>query len=151
LVYGQMKETQGQIAYSIIRSKKNYSKFTTGPGKDAVTDFEVVSFCLDPKRHQEYTFLKAWPKTGRTHQIRVHLKAKGYPIVSDMKYCFKNQRKINPLPRLFLHAHQISFDDPSTGVRQEFKAPLAQDLKDYLDTLTCSSPSEASPEVAPLP
>ncbi|MBU1118655.1 RluA family pseudouridine synthase [Patescibacteria group bacterium] len=138
LVYGTVKNTHGTIAYSIKRSKKNYSKFTTSPGRDATTDYTVKHYCTDTSRKQEYTLLDVSPKTGRTHQIRVHLKAIGHPIVSDLKYCFKPQRKINPLPRLFLHASKIQFIDPDTQKEVVFSVALPNDLQTFLDTLQCS-------------
>lgn len=149
LVYGKVKEPRGEIVYSITRSKKNYSKFAIGPGREAKTSFEVLKYCLDPKNNREYTLLKASPKTGRTHQLRVHFKAIGHPIVSDQKYRFKNQRKINPLSRLFLHASKIVFIDPRSKQEKAFEAPLEKELKEYLATLICSSPSEGFPEAVP--
>lgn len=137
LVYDFTKEKEGDIMLSIGRSKKNYSKFTTKPGKNALTKYTVKEYCKDDAKNLEYTLLDVEPVTGRTHQIRVHLKAIGHPIVSDTKYSFKPQRKIKPVSRLFLHASSIAFQDPETGKNVEYKTELDQELQTFLNTLTC--------------
>lgn len=137
LVYNFTKEKEGDIMLSIGRSKKNYSKFTTKPGKDAHTHFKVIDYCQDTAKNLDFTLLDVQPITGRTHQIRVHLKAIGHPIVSDTKYSFKPQRKIKPVSRIFLHASSIAFQDPETGKTVEYTAELDQELQTFLNTLTC--------------
>lgn len=137
LVYNFTKEKESDIILSIGRSKKNYSQFTTRPGKDAHTHFKVIDYCQDTAKNLDFTLLDVQPVTGRTHQIRVHLKAIGHPIVSDTKYSFKPQRKIKPVSRLFLHASSIAFQDPETGKNVEYKAELDHELQTFLNTLTC--------------
>ncbi|MCJ7805842.1 RluA family pseudouridine synthase, partial [Patescibacteria group bacterium] len=84
-----------------------------------------------------FTLLELTPKTGRTHQIRIHLKYLGHPIVSDEFYAgrktARNDRKW--CPRLFLHASGISFDHPIIGRNIAFKSELPDDLKTFLDKL----------------
>lgn len=84
-----------------------------------------------------FTLLRAFPETGRTHQIRVHLKSIGFPIVSDEKY---GGRKVVRLdrrwcPRQFLHAAKIEFNHPTTNQRLTFESPLPEDLQKALDYL----------------
>jgi 23S rRNA-/tRNA-specific pseudouridylate synthase len=87
-------------------------------GRDAVTAYRVT------ERFNGSSLLEARPKTGRTHQIRVHLAAIGHPIVGDRVY-----GKRSPLvERQFLHAARITFDHPRTGERMTLEAPLAADL-----------------------
>lgn len=108
-------------------------------GKSAVTDFYFIGAC------GSYSWIKACPKTGRTHQIRVHLSNAGYSIVCDPLYS-GNQRAIylseikrrwngdefeeRPLlNRLALHAYKIAFNHPRTNERLEFIAPYPRDLE----------------------
>lgn len=87
-----------------------------------------------------YTLLDVTIKTGRTHQIRVHLQHEGHPIVGDPKYGeFERNRDIARGPlrfgRMFLHAKRLAFDHPATGERIELSAPLPADCQRLLDTL----------------
>ncbi len=88
-------------------------------------------------RYPNYTLVLCKPYTGRTHQIRVHLKYSGFPLVSDEKY---GGRKVTRLdkrwcPRQFLHASKIEFDHPVTGERMIFESPLSEDLEKALQNL----------------
>ena len=84
-----------------------------------------------------YSLVRLFPKTGRTHQIRVHLKYIGYPIFSDPIYggrkTARSDRKV--LNRIFLHAEQISFNDPRLGERVTFRSQLPKELLDFLNDL----------------
>src|SRR5258708_8632054 len=87
-----------------------------------------------------YTLLECYPLTGRTHQIRVHLKYAGFPLVGDKKYA---GRKISRLdarwcPRQFLHATKLEFNHPATGEKLSFESPLPADLEQALQCLTPS-------------
>ncbi|HYE34552.1 23S rRNA pseudouridine(955/2504/2580) synthase RluC [Methylocaldum sp.] len=102
-------------------------------GKPAVTEFRRKD------RYANSTLVEARPVTGRTHQIRVHAQAMGHPIVGDERY---GDEKINRefrqlgLKRLFLHALETAFRHPRTGKSTEAKAPLDQDLSEFLDILS---------------
>ena len=88
--------------------------------------------------YQKVSLLKVMPKTGRTHQIRVHSQYKGHPIGGDEKYGDKDfNKKIRQLglKRLFLHSHLIEFTLPSTGQKISVKAPLDEDLESCLKEL----------------
>jgi 23S rRNA pseudouridine1911/1915/1917 synthase len=87
------------------------------------------------KNHaRHYTKMAIWPKTGRTHQIRVHLKHIGHPVVSDLIYTPKRLLAFDLLwcPRLFLHASSLAFNHPQTNKRVEFASDLPKGLKDAM-------------------
>ena len=96
--------------------------------REASTKYQVV------KQYREYTLLKVKPKTGRKHQIRVHLSSLGHPIAGDKLYGFKNQQVPEGLKRQFLHAHSLTLtlQDKTT---KTFTLPLPEDLQSVLNTL----------------
>ncbi len=117
LVEGVVKNDRGEIETYIARSEKNRTMMAVSDcGRLAVTDYEVV------KRYRHYTLMRFSLKTGRTHQIRVHCKYIGHPIVGDPVYGYKNCKfKLNGQ---LLHAAELSFNHPRTGERVTFNAPL---------------------------
>lgn len=128
LVYGKVKDTKGVITKSISLSKKDYNKRSAlldGKSKSAWTEYRVI------KRFNDYTLLEIYPKTGRTHQIRIHLKSIGYPIVGDKQYKFKRQKTLQGLTRQFLHAQYLKFN-MLNGKIAEFKSELPKDLETVL-------------------
>ncbi|MFH0830728.1 MAG: RluA family pseudouridine synthase [Parcubacteria group bacterium] len=97
--------------------------------RPATTDFRVL------KQHGAYTLLEARPKTGRTHQIRVHLRAIGLPVVGDALYSPKKSvsaARAAGLTRHFLHATELTFVHPQTGEQLTFTSELPRELKDFL-------------------
>ncbi|MCL5438740.1 MAG: RluA family pseudouridine synthase [Patescibacteria group bacterium] len=100
------------------------------------TDPLRLSEARNRKPTTEYSLLELYPKTGRTHQIRVHLKYIGHPIFSDHLYGGRKQarddRKI--LPRIFLHAAKISFFDPKTGLKINFESKLPDELERLIES-----------------
>ena len=115
--------------------KFNQAKFDQQIEKMSVTKSRINYL----KNHaRKYSLLRIFPKTGRTHQIRVHIKSLGNPAVSDLIYAPKKLLKFDLLwcPRLFLHAASLEFKHPRTAKEVQFTAPLPKDLKDailYLD------------------
>ncbi len=99
-------------------------------GKPSVTAFKLI------KSWQAQAWIEAQPKTGRTHQIRVHLSALGYPILADTLY---GAEKSAWIARPALHAHRIDFTHPSTKKTCSFLAPYPQDFADLLKKLDHSS------------
>ena len=95
------------------------------------------------KKFDQFALLEAELKTGRTHQIRVHLASSGFPIAGDDKYgdftlnkqLLKATDKRGALKRMFLHAHQITFTHPETGKPVTVKAPLPSDCERFLLSL----------------
>ncbi len=99
-------------------------------GKYAETNFRRL------QKYKDFTLVEATPKTGRTHQIRVHAAWLGYPIVGDTRYGDQENNKIvkeRGYKRLFLHAEQLQFIHPVTGNLMHFKAPLAEELQSLIN------------------
>ncbi|WP_448564303.1 23S rRNA pseudouridine(955/2504/2580) synthase RluC [Thalassotalea ganghwensis] len=102
-------------------------------GKESETRFKVL------QHYQNATLVRAFPVTGRTHQIRVHCQVKGHPIACDPKYGhpeFDEYMRSMGLKRLFLHAASIEFIHPKTMQRLKVEAPLEQSLEKCLKQLT---------------
>jgi 23S rRNA pseudouridine955/2504/2580 synthase len=119
-------------------------KYTTGDGERRVAVMETgmpshTVFTL-LRKYREFALLEAELKTGRTHQIRVHLQSTGFPIAGDDKYgdFAQNkalQKRAVPLKRMFLHAHQITFRHPESGKIITLNAPLAPECEKFLVSL----------------
>jgi 23S rRNA pseudouridine1911/1915/1917 synthase len=130
LVHGNMKDDSGIIDAPIGRSLKNRKKMAVtveGKSREAITHFKVL------KRFSGYTLVEATLRTGRTHQIRVHLAFIGHPIVADQLYGHKRQG-LN-ISRQALHSHVLGFVHPSTKKYMEFSIPLPQDMQKIIDYL----------------
>ncbi len=127
LVWGRMPSPEGCFTWAIGRHLRHGQKISvrTRHPKPAETRYRVL------REYRDATFLEIRPVTGRTHQIRVHFAAAGHPVVGDTRYGKKGARKA---PRLFLHAHRLSFLHPATGERVEFESPLPPDLEAILRT-----------------
>ena len=122
VVRGNIKTDSGVIETQIARDKDDRKKMAVVKegGRNAVTEYEVV------ERFGKYTIVKCKLKTGRTHQIRVHMEYLGYPLVGDPKYSpMKTPFSINGQA---LHSLTLAFDHPRTGERMEFEAKLPEDL-----------------------
>ncbi len=129
LVIGRVKDKKGTITKAISLSKKDHKKRSAlldSKSKRAWTEYKVL------KRFKNYTLLEVNPKTGRTHQIRVHLASIGHPIAGDKQYKFKRQPELVGLKRQFLHAAYLKFRLPDGKVKA-FKSELPDDLKDALE------------------
>ena len=113
-------------------------KFVLRGGRSAITEYEML------ERLAGFAFLKVRILTGRTHQIRVHLKHRGHPVAGDSEYgghrfgAIKRPELREPLlafGRLALHAHQLAFRHPDTGEPLRFEAPLPADFALLLERL----------------
>ena len=141
LVYGNVKPKEGEINFKIGRSKTNPNMQTAidTKKKEDIKSREAKTIYKTIKNFEDYSLLEIFPKTGRMHQIRVHLKAIGYPIVGDQKYFFKKYKNKNlKLNRQFLHAEELNIILPN-GKRAKFKAKLPNDLKNFLDKVKIKS------------
>ncbi len=117
LLEGVLKDEEGTICTYIGRSEKDRTKMAvTSRGREAITNFKVL------RRYANYTLCEFSLKTGRTHQIRVHAKHMGHPIVGDKEYGFKNQ-KFN-LNGQLLHAYKLEFVHPTTNKLVSFNSEL---------------------------
>ena len=116
---GNLKEDEGTVTTYIGRDPKDRLKMAVvpeGKGKLAITHFSVI------KRYIGYTLCRFDLNTGRTHQIRVHAKYLGHPIVGDPVYGIKKQKFA--LKGQLLHAARLSFNHPKTGEKMTFEVPL---------------------------
>jgi 23S rRNA pseudouridine1911/1915/1917 synthase len=136
LVYGQVKQSSGQVEVPIGRDLKSRIKISPRSARlrKASTQYEVL------RRLPGFTLLRAIPKTGRTHQIRVHLRHLGHPIVGDKLYGRTKSdhnriAAIRALDRHFLHATFLRITHPTTGKPIDFEAPLPNELEQLLITL----------------
>lgn len=158
LVHGHIMES-GRVEGGIGRNPKNREKFSVVlDGKEAVTEYEPVDRLqvsedklqeifpdynkiqmrkLERQQYGKFTMLRCKPKTGRTHQIRVHLKYIGHPIVADETYVGRKMYRLDHrwCPRQFLHAAKIEFQHPVGGEWLIFESTLPEDLEKALRNL----------------
>jgi 23S rRNA pseudouridine1911/1915/1917 synthase len=131
LAWGAFEHPAGSIDGPIGRSRRQPTRMTvSAEGKEARTDYRVLHTFHEPVvvSHLELSL-----HTGRTHQIRVHLRSIGHPVVGDDQY--GGIRQSLPVPRLWLHAEHLAFDHPVTGERIKRSSPLPPDLAGVLDRL----------------
>lgn len=129
LLEGVLKEDSGTISTFIGRNPKDRTKMAVlSSGREAITDFKVV------ERYENYTYCKFSLRTGRTHQIRVHAKHIGHPIVGDKEYGYKNQKF--KLDGQLLHAAELEFVHPSTDKKVKFSCELPEYFKKILKILS---------------
>jgi 23S rRNA pseudouridine1911/1915/1917 synthase len=125
LVEGLVRDQEGIVEGPIGRhpvERKRMALVDRG-GRDSFSFFRVI------KRLQGFTYLEVHPKTGRTHQIRVHMGHLGHPIVGDELYG-KRAKKLADRP--LLHAFRISFDHPVYGTRITVEAPVPEDMEAFM-------------------
>src|SRR3990167_2884087 len=120
LAHGKIDEETGEIRVPVGRLPWNRKRFGIIPGgRDSITKYKIlkIKYQIINGKKEPLTLLELYPETGRTHQIRVHLKYFNHPIFSDFLYAgrktARSDRKI--LGRVFLHAAKISFKHPQTG------------------------------------
>jgi 23S rRNA pseudouridine1911/1915/1917 synthase len=129
LVYGHLVPEKGIIQAPISRSISNRQKMAVslpGEGREALTQYKVIKYL------ENLTFLEARLMTGRTHQLRVHFSAIGYPIVGDKVYGNSRSKKL--FSHQFLHAFYLKIKLPS-GKIKEFNSSLPKDLQELLEKL----------------
>lgn len=130
LVHGNVADDVGTVIFPIkrsVRDGKMAAKPIGGEGREAETRFSVL------ERLPPFTLLDVTTKTGRTHQVRVHLRAFGHPVAGDQLYRTKQPTKRDS-PRLFLHAGKLSFPHP-VGETRTYVSPLPQDLAGFLSAI----------------
>lgn len=137
LVHGVVSPWKGTIEATVGRLPWRRDRFGVLPGgREATTLYQVTGTFEQPETKEKLSLVECYPKTGRTHQIRIHLKHLGHAIVGDPFYAgrktARNDRKW--CPRIFLHALKIEFTDPGGG-KLKFESKLPTDLQAVLDTL----------------
>ena len=121
LVEGSFREDAGRIEAAIARSKKDRKKMAVDEeGREAITEWTVLA------RGRGVTLLDVHILTGRTHQIRVHMKHIGHPVCGDPIYGSPKGAKVS---RLMLHAYSLTFTHPRTGERMTFTAELPEEFR----------------------
>ena len=158
LVHGTVKDDRGVIKVDVGRLPWNRERFGTAPDssrhslgepgeswREAETEYKVIKRLnykvtewerrKHPGKDFGYTLLELNPKTGRTHQIRVHLKSIGHPVVADEFYAGRKTAREDRkwCPRLFLHAGEIEFRHPITNEGMRLKTELPRDLDAALE------------------
>ncbi len=132
------KTITAPLKKNVLRSGERVVRVDAG-GRESATEIRRLG------RLRDASLIEARLLTGRTHQIRVHTAAAGFPLAGDRKYGdkeFNRRLKTLGLKRVFLHAASLSFADPLSGEIREFSAPLAPELREVLDALE----SEARPD-----
>ena len=125
ILKGKLNKSEGKIVTQIGRDKNDRKKMTViddiTKGKNAITNYKVVS------QNNLFTLVKVNIETGRTHQIRVHMRHLGYPILGDSVYGRKDNEK-----RQMLHAYKLEFLHPVTGHQMEFTGEIPEDFQKAL-------------------
>jgi 23S rRNA pseudouridine1911/1915/1917 synthase len=139
LVHGEMEAENGTIDQPIAREKHNRTKMAVRThGRNALSLWSVR------QRFEKFTLLKVEIKTGRTHQIRVHLAHLNHPVVGDETYNAGRdktvrdidiRKAIEKLGRFFLHAEKLSFTHPETNEKLNFRVEIPQELQNFLELL----------------
>lgn len=138
LVHGKVEPRNGVIKVPVGRLPWNRERFGVLPGgREAETGYKAISNYKPQMSNEILTLLELKPKTGRTHQIRIHLKYLGHPIVSDGFYAGRKTARDDRkwCPRLFLHASEIKFRHPKSEKFVNFKTNLDDDLHQALSGL----------------
>ena len=125
ILKGKLNKSEGKIVTQIGRDKNDRKKMTViddaTKGKNAITNYRVIS------QNNLFTLVKINIETGRTHQIRVHMRYLGYPILGDSVYGRKDNEK-----RQMLHAYKLEFIHPVTGRQMEFIGEIPEDFQKAL-------------------
>ena len=136
IVCGEMQRDKGEIRAAIARHPSHRKRMAVSDetGREARTTYEVI------ERLRATTWVKAGLHTGRTHQIRVHFQFLGFPLVGDLTYGQRQNRRLEELvgfaaPRVMLHAFRLGFIHSRSGKRVQFEAPLPKDFDEVLKAL----------------
>jgi len=158
LVHGKFQVPEATISEPMGRASRDRKVFAVRPdGRAAVTAYKVVGeyanlnstrmteiatknglkpaeLARRSRIYQGFSLVECWPKTGRTHQIRVHLAHIQHPVVGDTTYVGRKRQMLDPLwcPRQFLHAAELRLTHPVTGELVTFAAPVTPDLEAVL-------------------
>ena len=139
LVHGAIEANEGTIDQPIAREKHNRTRMAIrSHGRSALSLWKVR------KRFEKFTLLNVEIKTGRTHQIRVHLMSVNHPVVGDETYNGGRDKTVKDLTvrqaivdlgRFFLHAERLNFTHPTTSERLEFYVPMPPELKNLIELI----------------
>ncbi|MBI2065908.1 RluA family pseudouridine synthase [Candidatus Woesebacteria bacterium] len=136
LVHGALNKKVGEIEVPVGRLPWRRERFgVLAGGRSSKSTYEVVAQYL--REGERFSLVEVSPQTGRTHQIRIHFKYLGHPVVSDEFYAGRKTARADRkwCPRLFLHAKAIEFFHPERGQKVKFSSGLSDDLVAALTTL----------------
>jgi 23S rRNA pseudouridine1911/1915/1917 synthase len=148
IAYGRFGQDEGSIDSAIGRhpSERKRMSTKTKKGRPAITLWKVI------ERFDGFTLLEILPRTGRTHQIRVHLSSMGHPLLGDPLYGRKGRlgaihdsilrECLKKMNRQALHAQRLEFNHPRTGERIQFVSPIPQDMREVLEWLRSKNEGE---------
>jgi 23S rRNA pseudouridine1911/1915/1917 synthase len=146
-VHGQLVPSTGEVNVPVGRLPWNKEQFGVVPGgKESFTAYAVTDVrVINPTAMgagTKFSVVTLHPKTGRTHQIRVHMKYLGHPLLGDYLYAGRKTSRDDRLwaPRVMLHATDIRFPHPVTGVDVVVHAPIPHDMQQLLDTSSIVQP-----------
>ncbi len=133
VVHGVLVPETGEIRAPVARLPWNRERFGIVPGgKESVTKYKVVQLFerTQGKQSEKYSFVEVYPETGRTHQIRVHLKYVNHPIVGDYLYAGRKTARDDRTwaKRVMLHAWRLTCIHPTTGKTLAIEAPIPDDM-----------------------
>lgn len=132
IVYGEMEDDEGVIEKPIARAS-NYKKQVIAGEKTKTKIREAKTYYKVIKKFNNYSLIEAAPKTGRMHQIRIHLSSVGHPVVGDKLYFFRNTKDKLGAKRQLLHAKKIKFE--LFGEEKTFESEIPDDFGDFLSKL----------------
>lgn len=137
LAHGKIKIKEGEIKAPVGRLPWNRKRFgILAGGRESLTKYKLINYLVSKKNKSDfYSLVELFPETGRTHQIRVHLKYINHPIFSDFLYAGRKTARTDRkfLDRVFLHASKISFIHPKTNKTINFESPLPPKLDSFLN------------------
>lgn len=140
LVHGKVNPLRGDIQAPLKRNPFNRFRFGVFvDGRPATTNYQILGYYQNPREKNKskkyFSLVEVLPKTGRTHQIRVHFSHLHHPIVADDLYAGRKTARSDRgwCPRLFLHAQYLSFQHPESTKKMEFESPLPEDLQTALE------------------
>jgi 23S rRNA pseudouridine1911/1915/1917 synthase len=154
LAWGRVVPAEGCIDRPIGRHRSNRKRMSSlhvlNKSRPALTEWQVLEYFFTDRQKSlgAVSFVRLLPRTGRTHQLRVHLADLGFPLIGDKVYGHRrpssdwrsgNHSLLEGFPRQALHAEKLAIDHVRTGKRMEFYAPLAADLEALLNTLRQSN------------
>lgn len=139
IVHGALVPDIGEIRAPVGRLPWNRERFGIVPGgRESVTNYKVISHFERPhkKQTEKYSFVELNPETGRTHQIRVHLKYINHPIIGDYLYAGRKTARDDRTwaPRVMLHAWKLTCIHPATGKELAIEAPIPDDMNSIINS-----------------
>lgn len=138
LAHGKISEDTKEINVPVGRLPWNRKQFGIIPGgRESKTILKVLENVFNKRTKEQLSLVELYPQSGRTHQIRVHLKYIGHPVFSDFLYAGRktSRRDREILPRVFLHAAAISFSHPTSGKTVSLKSELPKELSDVISSM----------------